>query len=307
MVCIIFLASLFFFAGNIKTVLGATAADACSGHAKCSGCSYTDNNGTKVSGKCLETYGILACVSDDRLSAYDCGTPAPSPEPKNTTPTPEPTTNKSNTTNDPEPTNTTNKTNNATTSNDNNTPVAPASTSAGTIEFANPIKASSMSELLGNVLSSLLSVVAYISIIIIIVGAVMYMLSSGDEKAIERAKKTITGAVVGLAIAAAAPTFLRQIRDILGGAGGANADDMINRAYTVKDIAMNILNFLLSVTGVIAIIGLVVGAVFYLTSYGDEERMEKGKKIVTASIIGIIIALSAIVIVRQAVTLISAQ
>ncbi len=175
------------------------------------------------------------------------------------------------------------------------------------ITFPNPIKASTMSEFLGNVLNALLGVVAFISLIFIIIGAVMYMLSAGNEQNIERAKKTITGAVVGLAIAAAAPTFLKEIKKILGGASGTNADDIVNKAYTLKDIAINVLNFLLAVTGIVAIIGLIVGAIFYLTSYGDEERMEKGKKILVASIIGIVIAFSSLVIVRQVAKLIAAQ
>ncbi|MFA4817692.1 MAG: pilin [Parcubacteria group bacterium] len=186
---------------------------------------------------------------------------------------------------------------------------APAATSASgdTIDFPNPIKASTMSEFLANVLSALLGVVAFISLIFIIIGAVMYMLSAGNEQAVERAKKTITAAVVGFAIAAAAPTFLKTVKDILGGASGTNADDIVNKAYTLKDIAINVLNFLLSVTGIVAIIGLIVGAIFYLTSYGDEERMEKGKKILVASVIGIIVAFSALVIVRQVAGLVAAQ
>lgn len=191
-------------------------------------------------------------------------------------------------------------------------PPATADTSSSggggqTIDFINPIKASSMAELLGNVLNALLGVVAFISIIFIIIGAVMYMLSSGNEQMVERAKKTITGAAAGLAIAAAAPTFLKEIKNILGGASGANADDIVNKAYTLKDIAINVLNFLLAVTGIIAIIGLVIGAIFYLTSYGDEERMEKGKKIFVAAVIGIAIAFAAMVIVRQVANLIAAQ
>jgi hypothetical protein len=186
----------------------------------------------------------------------------------------------------------------------------PAATTAagtsGTFEFPNPIKASTMSEFLSNVLNALLGVVAFISLIFIIIGAVMYMLSSGNEQNIERAKKTITGAVVGLAIAAAAPTFLKEIKNILGGASGTNADDIVNKAYTLKDIAINVLNFLLAVTGIIAIIGLIIGAIFYLTSYGNEDRMEKGKKILIASIIGIIVAFSSLVIVRQVAKLIAA-
>jgi hypothetical protein len=195
----------------------------------------------------------------------------------------------------------------------NNTKQAANPTSSGStdniqpVEFPNPIKATSMSEFFGSILGSLMSVIAYVAIIFIIIGAVMYMLSAGNQNMIENAKKTITGAVIGLAIALAAPTFLKQIKDILGGAQGTNPDDIVNQAYTFKDIAVNVLNFLLSITGILAIIALIVGAVFYLTSYGDEDRMKKGKEIATAALIGIIVAFSALVIVRQIANLIVAQ
>lgn len=186
-------------------------------------------------------------------------------------------------------------------------PATNTASSGSDIPFPNPIKCETMSCFFGNILNALLGVVAFIALIFIIIGAVMYMLSAGDEQAMKRAKKTVTAAVAGFAIAAAAPTFLRTIKDILGGAGGADADAMLNQAYTLKDIAIKVLNLLLSVTGIIAIIGLIVGAIFYLTSYGDEDRMEKGKKILVASIIGIIVAFSALVIVRQVAGLVAAQ
>ena len=187
------------------------------------------------------------------------------------------------------------------------TPPPAAGSGSETINFPNPIVCTTVSCFFGNILNALLGVVAFIALIFIIIGAVMYMLSAGNEQNIERAKKTITAAVIGFAIAAAAPTFLRTIKDILGGASGANADDIVNKAYTLKDIAINVLNFLLSVTGIVAIIGLIVGAIFYLTSYGDEDRMEKGKKILVASIIGIVIAFASLVIVKQVASLIAAQ
>jgi hypothetical protein len=175
------------------------------------------------------------------------------------------------------------------------------------IEFPNPILCKTMSCFFGNVLNALLGVVAFIALIFIIIGAVMYMLSAGDEQAMERAKKTITAAVAGFAIAAAAPTFLKTVKSVLGGASGVNADDIVDKAYTLKDIAINVLNLLLSITGIIAIIGLIVGAIFYMTSYGDEDRMEKGKKILVASIIGIVIAFASLVIVKQVAGLIAVQ
>ena len=167
--------------------------------------------------------------------------------------------------------------------------------------FANPLgpNMDNLKAVLTSLLNHLAGVIVLISIIFIVIGGLMYMMSSGDEKMITRAKNTITGATVGLAIALAAPTFLKEIITILGGPATGNPDDLVNNALTVKAIALGVLKFLLSVAGIIAIISLVVGGSTYLTAYGDEKRLDKGKSIVTYSIIGFAIILAALVIVNQ--------
>jgi heme O synthase-like polyprenyltransferase len=74
---------------------------------------------------------------------------------------------------------------------------------------------------------------------------------------------------------------------------------MCIRDSTLSEIALKVLNFLLGMAGILTLIMLVVGGIVYLTSAGDEERIEWGKKTFTYSVIGIIIVLSAMVIVRQ--------
>jgi len=124
------------------------------------------------------------------------------------------------------------------------------------------------------------------------------MLSAGSEKMITRAKMCWTGAVIGLAIVLAAPSFLKEIMTILGATVATNGE-VTESTLTLLQIATNVLNLLLSIFGIIAIISLVVGGGMYLTSYGDEKRIETGKKIATYSIIGIVIALSAVVIINE--------
>lgn len=128
------------------------------------------------------------------------------------------------------------------------------------------------------------------------------MTSAGDEKRITTAKNCWMGAVIGLVIVLAAPSLLRDIRSVLG-ASGTSGSSPVDSAIGLKQIALNVLNLLLSVVGIIAIISLVVGGIMYMTSYGDEKRMETGKKIFTYSIIGVVISLASLVIVRQIGTL----
>lgn len=173
---------------------------------------------------------------------------------------------------------------------------------ANAVDFANPLKINSIQELLTNLLSALQGVVVTIAIIFIVIGGILYMTSAGDEKRITQAKNCWTGAVIGLAIVLAAPAFLKEIEIILG----HPQEGQTASALSIQQIAKNVLNFLLSIVGIIAIISLVIGGGMYLTSAGDEGRAETGKKMTQYAIVGIIIALGSLVIVNQIVALIGA-
>lgn len=161
--------------------------------------------------------------------------------------------------------------------------------------FENPIGTNSLTVFIDRVLSNLSIYIASIAVVFVLIGGIMYMASAGDEKRIEKAKAIFTSALIGLFIALAAPTFIHTIvYDIFQG-----NFNPIGAAPSFKVILTKVLNFLLSIVGTIGIIGLVSGGIMYLTSYGNEERIEKGKKILVASIIGIVICLGALLIVRQ--------
>jgi len=70
---------------------------------------------------------------------------------------------------------------------------------------------------------------------------------------------------------------------------------VISDAPRISNIGMNILNFLLSVVGIIAIISLVLTAIMYATSAGDEKRARLAKKIFQASVLGIILAMGGMI------------
>jgi uncharacterized membrane protein len=135
-----------------------------------------------------------------------------------------------------------------------------------------------------------------------VIGSIVYMTSAGDEKKATTGKTIITAALVGLALAIAAPSFLKEIGTILGWGNNVNGGAVQN-AKTLVEILTTALNFLLAIVGVIAIIMLVIGGLMYLLSAGDEDRMKTGKKIVIYSLIGIAIALAALVLVTQVAVL----
>jgi len=133
----------------------------------------------------------------------------------------------------------------------------------------------------------------------IVIGSLVYMTAGGEASKLSTGKMIMTASLVGLALALAAPSFLKEIGQILGW-NGANGN-AVAQSKTLIEILQNVLNFLLSVIGIIGIIMLVIGGLMYLLSGGDEERMKHGKTIVVYSLIGITVALSALVLVTQVV------
>lgn len=165
------------------------------------------------------------------------------------------------------------------------------------IAFTNPLKFDTVEEVLGSIMSTLQRIVVILAIIFIIIGAVMYITSAGNDKQMTMAKGAITAALVGLTIVLAAPSFLKEIGMILG--WGNVDNEAVSGAKTLTEIATNVLNFLLSIVGILAVIMMVIGGVLYLTAAGDEDRIDTGKKIFKYSVFGIVIALVSLVLVRQ--------
>lgn len=165
------------------------------------------------------------------------------------------------------------------------------------VSFTNPLAFNTVDELLANVLSTLQSIIVILALVFIVIGAILYITSNGDEGRIRQAKSAITASMIGLALGLAAPSFLKEIGQVLG--WGAVNSGPVAGAQTLSQIATNVLNFLLSIVGILGIIMLVIGGLMYLTAAGDENRIDEGKKIVQYSIIGILVALGSLVIVNQ--------
>lgn len=191
------------------------------------------------------------------------------------------------------------------------TPTTPTATTQPTsttaTEFPNPLGFKTVQEVLSKVLSNLMGLILIVAVVFIVIGGLLYMLSGGNEEMITRAKKIWTGAIIGLAIALAAPTFLKEIQALLGGSTSPDAQTWMSSAPMLRQIAANVLNWLLSIIGIIAVIALIIGGGMYLTAYGDDDRIQKAKKIITYAIIGIVVALAALVIVKEVGKLLGAR
>lgn len=66
----------------------------------------------------------------------------------------------------------------------------------------------------------------------------------------------------------------------------------------IMELIKNVRNLALEIMGGVAVIFLILGAYFYLTAYGNEEKAQKGKTIIIWTIVGIIVILLASVIIE---------
>ena len=66
---------------------------------------------------------------------------------------------------------------------------------------------------------------------------------------------------------------------------------------SLTELIIYVINIMLALAGVIAVLFLIIGGFWYITSAGNEETAEKGKGTVINAIIGIIIVVLSYVIV----------
>jgi len=160
--------------------------------------------------------------------------------------------------------------------------------------FKNPLTYTNVEQLLTGVMGAIQKIIVVLAMVFIMIGAVMILTSAGNSGMVEQGKKAVTMALVGLALGVAAPSLLKELSIIIGWGPGASTV-----ALTLSQIAMRVLNFLLGTMGILALVMMVIGATLYLTSAGDEDRVEKGKDIFKFSVIGLILAMGAMVLVKQ--------
>lgn len=165
----------------------------------------------------------------------------------------------------------------------------------GTITFTNPLTYTTVDGVLGSFLNHMQASIVVIAMVFLVLGGLLYIFSTGNESRMKTAKAAIAAALIGLAIAIAAPSFVREIYTVLG----SPPPGMTATAPTLATIALNTLNFLLSVVGTAAIIMLVAAGIAYMTASGNEGQIETAKKMTKWAIVGIAVALGALVLVKQ--------
>lgn len=73
---------------------------------------------------------------------------------------------------------------------------------------------------------------------------------------------------------------------------------VITDAPPLVSVGLNVLNFLLSIFGVIVIIMLVISGAKYFLALGDAKQKEEAKKGALSATLGVVVVMGAMVIIR---------
>ncbi len=131
-------------------------------------------------------------------------------------------------------------------------------------------------------------------------GAVMVSSSSSDED-ISREKKNLVLSAAGLILVFASDLIVRKILySTVYNSATSETVVSINQNEFVKQL-VSIINIMVSFVGPIMLLGIIIGALLYVTAGGEQGRVDLAKKIILNSIIGVVIIYSAFALVSTVI------
>jgi len=74
---------------------------------------------------------------------------------------------------------------------------------------------------------------------------------------------------------------------------------------SIVDILQNFMYWLLAVVGILGVISFIISGIMYLTAAGNESQIERAKKTMIYSIVGVIVSMLGVIIMKAATTLLS--
>lgn len=148
-----------------------------------------------------------------------------------------------------------------------------------------------IAKIASNILTDISVIASYLIIGYVMYGGYLYMFSSGDPGKVAAAKKTLTNAFIGLAIAMSAFVIFSSIRIALIGNSDLSECNPTTGSGCVKASTMvtNLIHWVARISGAVAVIFVVVGGAGYITASGDPSKIQKAKTTILYALIGLVI------------------
>lgn len=143
---------------------------------------------------------------------------------------------------------------------------------------------------------------AYATFMMVRAGAKM-ITAGADEEEVTKSKKALGFNAAGLMLLYAGNIFVEQVfykvdKNVYSGITGVTPG--VDAKAGVEQIA-GITNFIVSFVGPIAVLILIVGGVMYASAAGQEEQTERAKRLIFATVIGLVIIYGAFALVSTVI------
>ncbi len=159
-----------------------------------------------------------------------------------------------------------------------------------------------LSNVIQSIVNGVIAVAGTVAVIFVVVGGINYMTSAGDTQKTIKARNTILYACIGLAICALAFVIVNfVVVNLLKSSGVDNVESVGNDDANLTKYVSSIVNGVIAVLGFACVVVVVIGGINYMTSAGDTQKVEKGKKTILYGLIGLVICVLAFLIVNYVI------
>jgi len=131
-----------------------------------------------------------------------------------------------------------------------------------------------------------------LAVAVVVINGVRLVTGGGEEENIKKARNGILAALGGLVLMTVANTFVTKVfykvdRTTYSGIdGGVNPQTDLSAG--IGEL-VGITNFIVSFVGPILVLIIIVAGVLYLTAGGEEEKMNKAKRLLIAGVLGLVV------------------
>jgi len=146
--------------------------------------------------------------------------------------------------------------------------------------------------LVNPLLNFMMTLLAVIAVLMILIAALKMMTAMGDENKIKKQQQMIIGAMLGLGVIILAKPVVQWFY----GYGDETSQPSVHVEQSVS-IVVQIANFMMGFTFVAAVVMVVVAGIMMIIHFGNDQRVQKAKKIISWVFIGLALILSAYTIV----------
>jgi len=146
-----------------------------------------------------------------------------------------------------------------------------------------------------NVIEIGLILAGWIALFFILYGGFLFITGGGNASQIEKARKSIFNAVIGLIISMGAIAVTNLAFGTLASSTDVDPQLGIPR-INADDLLRNGINLVYYIAGIVAVIVIVIAGITYATSVGDSGRITRAKNMILYAVIGLVVLVAAFAI-----------